>query len=67
VFLSLKKIHHKLKSRMRKRSRKRRFKEKERYTFLYLHQWRAVHGSKGSNASLVKKRKEKKSYINNSI
>jgi hypothetical protein len=30
-------------------------------------QWRAVHGSKGSIASVVKKRKEKKSYINNSI
>jgi hypothetical protein len=30
-------------------------------------QWRAVHGSKGSIASVVKKRKEKNSYINNSI
>jgi hypothetical protein len=28
-------------------------------------QWRAVHGSKGSIASVVKKRKEKNSYINN--
>jgi hypothetical protein len=30
-------------------------------------QWRAVHGSKGSIASIVKKRKENNSYINNSI
>jgi hypothetical protein len=30
-------------------------------------QWRAVHGSKGSIASVVKKREEKNSYINNSI
>jgi hypothetical protein len=30
-------------------------------------QWCAVHGSKGSIASVVKKRKEKNSYINNSI
>jgi hypothetical protein len=30
-------------------------------------QWRAVHGSKGSIASVVKRRKEKNSYINNSI
>jgi hypothetical protein len=32
-----------------------------------LMQWRAVNGSKGSIASLVKRRKEKNSYINNSI
>jgi hypothetical protein len=30
-------------------------------------QWRAVHGSKGSIASVVKKRTEKNSYINTSI
>jgi hypothetical protein len=30
-------------------------------------QWRAVYGSKGSIASIVKKQKEKNSYINNSI
>jgi hypothetical protein len=36
------------------------------YVCLYK-QWRAVHGSKGSIASVVKKRKEKNSYINNSI
>jgi hypothetical protein len=35
--------------------------------YLCLSQWRAVHGSKGSIASIVKKRKEKNSYINNSI
>jgi hypothetical protein len=30
-------------------------------------QWRGVHGSEGSIASIVKKRKEKNAYINNSI
>jgi hypothetical protein len=30
-----------------------------------IEQWRAVHGSKGSIASVVKKRKEKNAYINN--
>jgi hypothetical protein len=34
---------------------------------IYEAQWRAVHGSKGSIASVVKKQKEKNSYINNSI
>jgi hypothetical protein len=36
-------------------------------TSMAVKQWGAVHGSKGSIASRVKKQKEKKSYINNSI